>query len=169
MKYYSIGVPIGALNEQPERYFYVDRKLYHMNRDAYKVWRQFLFGSTRERVLQKKSLTQELGEDGVTQYISALQEAEMIVNQETLWHRIPQRQGIGIGVDPKTHTSRMLLNGELSSRQLSYLIWVYSDGKTPLDAVIHRLPEELSQIITDQQVFSAVDELLVKNALIFTD
>ena len=167
MKYYAIGVPVGAFNEHDERYFFRDGQLLNMNGNAFQVWMAFLHGADPDQIVQDTKLAEQIPQDRLNAFLKELVNARLLVPNQELFSCIPQRQGYGTGFSVERQDCEVFLNDAVHVSYPAYVLWSYCDGQSRCEAICARLAKELVIQMREQQLFQLIDELLAKNLLLF--
>lgn len=167
MKYYSIGAPIGALNEGHERYFYYEEQLLSMNAASFRIWTTFLHGAELDSVSFPCKLEESIDSVQREVLFNALVEAKLLTSVRDLLTHYPQRHGYGVGFNRKTNTCAIMLNESVHVSYPAFLFWSFCDGRTSCSDIVTKIQKIAAVQFAESHVYSAIDELLNNNLVVF--
>lgn len=167
--YYSIGTPLGMMDQSGEYSFSRDGEIYKIERKAFRIWTFFLHGMELKDAI-RLSVQKGIAEaDEAETLVNQLSGIEMIVSESGLLEHKPARQGQGIGYNPSSDNASIFLNKKIQVNYGDFLLWCYCDGKSTLSEVINKVEERFFITLKRSNVFSIINELLKNNLLVFSE
>lgn len=166
---YSIGVPVGVIDNSTDGYFFANDRLLRMRGVAFRIWGQFMQGNEADKAIRAVRKHTAMNVDEIEQIIQQLQTVELLADEDALFQHKPQRFGRGLGRIPDSEKCTVFLNTAVEVNYGSYLIWCYCDGKVSLQETISKLNAEFDVQLRKEQVLPCIHELLQKNLLAFVE
>lgn len=166
---YSIGVPVGVIDNSTDGYFIANDRLLRMSGVAFRVWGQFMQGNEANKAIRTVRKHTAMNVDEIENIVQQLRAIELLVDEEALLQHKPQRFGRGLGRAPASEKCTIFLNAPVEVSYGSYLIWCYCDGKASLQEAINKLNAEFDTRLRIEQVLPCIHELLQKNVLTFVE
>lgn len=167
MKYYSIGVPIGALCEGNARYFYYEEQLLSMNAVSFRIWTAYMHGAEVDSISLPHRLEESVDSAQRKALYNALVEAKLLASKRDLLTHYPQRQGYGVGFNSKTNTCVVMLNESVHVSYPAFLFWSFCDGRTSCSDIVAKIQKDAKVQFAEGHAYSAIEELLRNSLIVF--
>jgi hypothetical protein len=162
--YFAVGVPAGALNDDDDyRYFYMAGNILGIKHITYRIWSYFQGGSTVENVISNPEFSVYNDPKGLQEIINEMIRAGLIIPRNRLEKYILLRHGIGAGYQ-KDGSYLIYTDHPINVSQLSYIIWLFSDGHNTFKDIQRRL-RMLDVEASEQEIKEAVILLFAESIL----
>lgn len=162
-KYFAVGIPAGALNDEDYRYFYVAGNILGIKYITYRLWSYFLGGNTIENAISDPAFSAYNDPNGLQSIIGEMIREGLIITENRIEEYIPLRYGIGTGY--QNDGSYLIYTDQPHKLpQLSYVIWLFSDGRNTFEDIINRL-HKLDIEASEKEIKEAISLLLAEATL----
>lgn len=167
MLYYSVGTPIGKLNEGNQRYIYRENQLFSISKEAFEIWIKFLHGA--DTIAIYNCLRAPNLKDTFEAYIESLVNTEMLVREEYLKQAKCLRQGYGIGLTAPSGECAVFNDSPQSISYRAFVFWSYCDGNTSVEDIMSRIQSQTGIRYQFSQSIRSIRELLKKNLIVIVN
>ena len=164
MTYFSVGTPIGKLNDNAQRYIHRHNQLFSMSVEAFSIWTRFLHGASVDAAYDPKT-----ERDVYQQIVNALIDTEMLLSEAQLKHAYCLRQGYGIGVGASTGESAIFCGSVCHVSYRAFLFWTYCDGQTSVANILSNIHSQTRTSFSYPHAVSAIQELIYRNLILIVN
>ena len=162
-RYYAVGFPAGALNDEQMRYLFTAGKLLGIKKITYQIWLCFLGGNTPDTVVKNQDFAIYDDPAGLREIIEEMARTGLLIPEEDILNYIPLRHGVGAGYQ-KDGSFLIYTDKPRRTAWLSYLIWLYSDGRHSFAGIFEQL-SNLNVEIHEEEAKEAILSLLAESVL----
>ena len=167
MIYYSVGTPIGKLNDNAQRYVYRQSQLFSMSVDAFSIWTRFLHGADVDAAYDR--FKGKIEREAYQQIVNALIDTEMLLSEEQLKHAYCLRQGYGIGIGASTGESAIFCGSVCHVSYRAFLFWTYCDGQTTVENILLNIHSQTETVFSYQHAVSDIQELINRSLILIVN
>ena len=159
-RYYAVGFPAGAFNDEQIRYLFTAEKLLGIKKITYQIWLCFLGGNTPESVIKNQDFSIYDDPVGLWEIIEEMARTGLLISEEDILNYIPLRHGVGAG-HQEDGSFLIYTDKPHKTAWLSYLIWLYSDGRHSFAGIFEQLSKlnvEIHEKEAKKEILSLLDE-----------
>lgn len=167
MIYYSVGTPIGNLNQKDQRYIHRQNQLFSIDTQAFSIWIDFLHGADIDAVYLR--LQADILKDTFDNIVNTLVDTEMLIAQTQLKYARCLRQGYGVGVVASSGECAIFCGSSFSVSYRAFVFWSYCNGGSTVEGIVSRIRSQMKIDYRYQHAFDSINELLRRNLILIVD